>query len=281
MTNIITINERINLQSSLDGGQAFRWHNNKGKYRGVIGNQVLTISNENNIIKIENNSMNKENLNKLNLKSYLGLGTNQDYLKIKYKDNKYLSKLINLNDDLKILSQDPWEVIIGFITSSVSNISKIKKCMNSLSILGGDRIGSSDYDYIFPDARKILDIGEENLRKLGFGFRAPYIIDASNKVINKELEIEKIIKYDYKNQLQSLTKVNGIGRKVADCILTYGFSRRDTFPVDRWVRKGLISNLGFNKNLNNEKLAEKARLKFKTDSAYIQQYIFYGEKTSL
>ena len=37
MTNIITINERINLQSSLDGGQAFRWHNNKGKYRGVIG----------------------------------------------------------------------------------------------------------------------------------------------------------------------------------------------------------------------------------------------------
>ena len=84
----------------------------------------------------------------------------------------------------------------------------------------------------------------------------------------------------FQKQLKHLTQVKGIGRKVADCILTYGFSRRDTFPVDRWVRKGLINNLVFGNGLNNEKLAEMGREKFKEDSAYIQQYIFYGEKTN-
>ena len=280
MINIIEINEKINLESSLDGGQAFRWHNNNGQYRGVIENQVLTISVKNNVISIENNSLYKNHISKKKLKSYLGLLSNQDYLRIKYKDDEYISNMIDSNDNLRILNQDPWEVIVGFIASSVSNITKIKKCMNSLSKLGGERIGKLNNDFTFPDANKILSIGEANLRKIGFGFRAPYVIDAAQKVVSKVLIIEELKKQSYKNQLKNLTIVNGIGRKVADCILTYGFSRRDTFPVDRWVRKGLINNLGFNKDLNNEKLAEEARKKFKDDSAYIQQYIFYGEKTN-
>lgn len=280
MIKKIEINEKINLQSSLDGGQAFRWHLIKGKYRGVIGNQVLTISAENNSIYVENNSLNKVDISKKKIKSYLGLLSNPNYLKKKYKDNRYISMMINSNINLRILNQEPWEVIVGFITSSVSNVTKIKKCMNSLSKLGGERIGILDNDFKFPDANKILNIGEENLRKIGFGFRAPYVIDAADKVVNKVIRIEEIKNQDYEEQLKHLTQVNGIGRKVADCILTYGFSRRDTFPVDRWVRKGLINNLGFDKELNNEKLAEMGREKFKEDSAYIQQYIFYGEKTN-
>ncbi len=62
--------------------------------------------------------------------------------------------------------------------------------------------------------------------------------------------------------------------------MTYGYGRRDTFPVDRWVRRGLINNLGYSSKLSNDKLSILAQEKFKNDSAYIQQYIFYGEKTS-
>ena len=85
---------------------------------------------------------------------------------------------------LRILKQDPWETVVCFITSSVSNISKIKKNINDLCLNIGDKVGSGDYDYTFPDPEKIINFGEENLRKLGFGFRSPYIIDASKKVIN-------------------------------------------------------------------------------------------------
>ena len=117
------------------------------------------------------------------------------------------------------------------------------------------------------------------MRKLGFGFRAPYLIDAAMKSLNNSINMDS--KNDqYEEKLSELTNIKGVGRKVADCIMTYGYGRRDTFPVDRWVRKGLIDNLGYSSRLSNDKLSELAQKKFKNDSAYIQQYIFYGEKTS-
>ena len=125
----------------------------------------------------------------------------------------------------------------------------------------------------------LIEIGEKKLRKIGFGFRAPYLIDAANKSINNEININKNSK-SYQNELDELIKIKGVGKKVADCIMTYGYGRRDTFPVDRWVRRGLINNLGYSSKLSNDKLSILAQEKFKNDSAYIQQYIFYGEKTS-
>ena len=145
--------------------------------------------------------------------------------------------------------------------------------------LMGKKIGDGKFDYVFPTDRELIEIGEKNLRKLGFGFRSPYLIDAANKSINKEINTVKN-NDSYDNKLNELIKIKGVGKKVADCIMTYGFERRDAFPVDRWVRRGLINNLGYNNKLSNDKLSVLAQKKYKNDSAYIQQYIFYGEKTS-
>ncbi|MBN32323.1 MAG: hypothetical protein CL906_00185 [Dehalococcoidia bacterium] len=269
----------INLESTLDGGQAFRWHRNGDHYRGVIGNKVYIISNENNLIYLNslNFRMNEKDLKKI--KKYLGLDFNLEEFKNIYKNDYYIYKLINQNFGLRILKQDPWETIVSFITSSVSNILKIKKNINDLCIFNGKKIGDGKFDYVFPTDRELIEIGEKNLRKLGFGFRSPYLIDAANKSINKEISTVKN-NDSYDNKLNELIKIKGVGKKVADCIMTYGFERRDVFPVDRWVRRGLINNLGYNNKLSNDKLSVLAQKKYKNDSAYIQQYIFYGEKTS-
>ena len=269
----------INLESTLDGGQAFRWHRNGDHYRGVIGNKVYIISNENNLIYLNalNFRMNEKDIKKI--KKYLGLDFNLEEFKNIYKNDAYIYKLINQNCGLRILKQDPWETIVSFITSSVSNILKIKKNINDLCIFNGKKIGDGKFDYVFPTDRELIEIGEKNLRKLGFGFRSPYLIDAANKSINKEISTVKN-NDSYDNKLNELIKIKGVGKKVADCIMTYGFERRDAFPVDRWVRRGLINNLGYNNKLSNDKLSVLAQKKYKNDSAYIQQYIFYGEKTS-
>lgn len=36
-----------------------------------------------------------------------------------------------------------------------------------------------------------------------------------------------------------LLTVKGVGPKVADCIVLFGLGRRDSFPVDTWMRKAL------------------------------------------
>ena len=61
--------------------------------------------------------------------------------------------------------------------------------------------------------------------------------------------------------------------------MTYGLHREDVFAVDRWVRRGLVNKLKYNSKFNNDKLSVVARNNFGSFSSYIQQYIFYGEKT--
>ena len=36
---------------------------------------------------------------------------------------------------------------------------------------------------------------------------------------------------------ESLLKIKGVGAKVAECTLLFGFGRVDAFPIDVWVRR--------------------------------------------
>ena len=133
--------------------------------------------------------------------------------------------------------------------------------------------------YLNIGAEQILSFGEEELRKMGFGFRSPYIIDAARRMSIGKLDFRFIEGAEYKDSINYLMEIKGVGKKVADCILTYGIGRRDSFPVDRWVRRGLVGPMRFNSKKTNEQLSDIARTKYGLDSAYVQHYIFYGEKT--
>ena len=81
---------------------------------------------------------------------------------------------------------------------------------------------------------------------------------------------DDLFNFSYEKSLAELTKSTA-GRKVADCIMTYGFQREDVFAVDRWVRS--VNKLNYNSKYNNDKLSVIARV-FGSFSSYIQQYIF-------
>ena len=269
--------KQIDLEATLDGGQAFRWHHYKNGFRGIIGHSVYYIFKKNKNIYVSSDNLDEDKFELI--KNYLDLQYDLNFLARNFKNNLYLSDLFKKYFGLRILKQDPWETMICFITSSVSNISKIKKNINDLCLSVGDKVDNGKYDYTFPGPEKIINFGEENLRKLGFGFRSPYIIDASKKLINKDIIFDDLFNFSYEKSLAELTKINGVGRKVADCIMTYGFQREDVFAVDRWVRRGLVNKLNYNSKYNNDKLSVIARDNFGSFSSYIQQYIFYGEKT--
>ena len=267
----------LDLDSTLDGGQSFRWHKCGEGFNGVIKNKSYFIFKKNKKIFVESDNLNITDHNMII--NYLSLDYNLVNLSKNFNNNLYLYGLFQDYYGLRILKQDPWETIISFITSSVSNISKIKKNINDLCLNNGKKVGKNKYDYSFPTPKNIIDFGENNLRKLGFGFRSPYIIDACQKVLEGDIVVNDIYKLNYDEALGQLTKINGVGRKVADCILTYGYHRNDVFAVDRWVRRGLVNKLCYEDKLQNEKLSIIARNFFGNHSSYVQQYIFFGEKS--
>ena len=42
-------------------------------------------------------------------------------------------------------------------------------------------------------------------------------------------------------------KIKGVGAKVAECTLLYGFGRKEAFPVDVWVKR-IMEKLYFETN---------------------------------
>ena len=75
-----------------------------------------------------------------------------------------------------------------------------------------------------------------------------------------------------------LLKVKGIGKKVADCITLFGYSKTDSFPVDTWIEKIYIQNLNGTQK-DRVKISNELTSKFGALSGYVQQYVFYYKRS--
>ena len=267
------IQENIDLLNTLDSGQSFAWerisNNNKIYFRGFFKNSELLVTESANSISVKIISGYHEKDLDTHFRNYLGDDpfsiTNFNEL---LEDN-ILSPVINRYPRLRILKQDPWECMVGFITSSCSNLERIKYHMKLLRDINQN---------IFPEPNKLYKIGENKLRELGFGFRAPYLINLSKAILDEEISIYDLNNSSYDIALDKLTKIKGIGRKIADCILAYSFNKKESFPVDRHVLKGLIRWYKYPKKIPPEKASDKAKSKFGNLSSHAQQYIFHRQR---
>ena len=96
-------------------------------------------------------------------------------------------------------------------------------------------------------------------------------IDSKIDIISDELK-----KMDTESLRKELVSLSGIGPKVADCILLFGFSRKDVFPVDTWIVKIFHDKFGDTDNRNQ--MREELIKKFGDLSGVAQQYLFYHKR---
>lgn len=169
-----------------------------------------------------------------------------------------MKKAIETGRGIRILKQDGWEALISFIISQNNNIPRIKKLISVLS----EETGSER----FPTPEEILMLGEERLKELKFGFRAGYIIDAAEKVASGSIVLSKIEKMSFDEALEYLTRIKGVGVKVASCTLLFGFGKLSAFPIDVWIKKVI------------DKYFDGVLPDFGEYAGVAQQYLFYNER---
>jgi len=271
--NIFTINSDVDLQNTLDSGQSFAWNKvddkNRIFFQGFYNNYELLIEQKNKQILVEILNDTYENNFIDNFKNYLGDAPSELNNYNLLLNDPIIYPVIKRYPGLRILKQDPWECIVGFITSSCSNLQRIKHHMKSLREINNS---------IFPLPFEIASMGEKKLRELGFGFRAPYIINIAEAILNESIYIDELKMLSYEMALKELIKVKGIGRKIADCILAYSFNKTESFPVDRHVLNGLIRWYKFPEKTNPNKASDIARNMFGDISSHAQQYIFHRQR---
>lgn len=137
---------------------------------------------------------------------------------------------------IRVLKQDGWETLCTFIISQNNNIKRIRGIVERFcQLFGEERNGGFD----FPTAQRLASATPEDLAPLRAGFRAKYLLDAAQKVASAEVDLSLIPQLPYEKASALLQKIHGVGPKVADCTLLFGFYRLEAFPLDVWMKRAM------------------------------------------
>lgn len=223
----------LNLRNTLLCGQAFRWkETEEGIFTGTVkGNTLVVEQKDNEIIFRNTDEGTFLNL----LVPYFDLERDYRAITDGFRSDKYLSAALDEFYGIRILHQEPWEALCSFIISQNNNIPRICGIISRLCESFGTAAGSGEYS--FPDAEVMSRLTEADLSVLRAGFRNKYLLDAAQKVASGEISLDKIYEMPIEDARNELMKIKGVGPKVAECTLLYGFGRLEAFPVDVWVKR--------------------------------------------
>ncbi len=269
MSDLIQIKDDFDLEKIRCSGQIFRMT----KEETPCGESVYSVISKNRLLKIQKKPSKKmsDTFEVSCSKSefyevwadFFDLSRNYVELRSRLSgQNDFIDDAFDFGCGLRILRQDPWEMIVTFIISQRRSMPAIATATNKIcEMFGEEREGF----FSFPEPQKLAEATVADLRKCGVGYRAEYIIDAAQRVASGQLKLEECEKCSDDELFDKLCEIKGVGEKVANCIMLFGFARTSRAPVDVWIKRVIDEEFGgVNPFLN---LGE--------DAGIVQQYMFY------
>lgn len=192
-----------------------------------------------------------------------------DIFEMECDKHQFIHEAMLYGRGLRILRQDPWEMLITFIISQRKNIPAISKSIEMLSSKFGHCI-KTEYEtlYSFPSPLEMSCATDEKLAECDLGYRTPYILDAIQRVLTGSLDLEALLDCNDEQLLETLQEVHGVGKKVANCVALFAYGRTACVPIDIWISRAIENDCEGKSPFNL----------FGKNAGIIQQYVFYYEK---
>lgn len=256
-------------------GQAFRWkREDDNSYTNIAYGRIINVSMDKADIVFKNTNI--EDFERIWF-NYFDLARDYSKIKSRLSRDPILKKAIDHGQGIRILNQEPFEIIISFIISANNQIPRIKGSIARISQDLGEYIG--DYKgveyYSFPSPEKFLNLDGGYIReKYKVGFRADRILETSRIIYGGQIDINRIYELTREEAKDLLMTLPGVGPKVSDCILLFSYGKQNAFPVDVWVKR-LMEYFYLKEDTSNKKIEEYGQRLFGDLSGFAQQYLFY------
>ena len=263
----------FSLNHTLNSGQFFYFYtNNDDGYIIIHRNSIFKVKQIDNVLYYSG-------ISKEELIYFFHLDFNLNLLIHPNIDSHSLA-IITTYKGLRILRQDLWQCIIGFVCSAAANIDKIKTNVELISYYFGEKV---EFDgrmyYLFPEPGALDN--EALLREAKTGYRAKFLYEI-NKIIKNDPELLEKIRSSSKSEARALlTTLPGIGSKIADCILLFALQDYEAFPVDTWVSK-IFNKYYLEEELTPKQIEKVVDYYFPKGNyrGIIQQYLFHYERNN-
>ena len=262
----------IDFKETFASGQTFAFAPNGGGYWGVVDNRPAWADDGQKLIRCRAED-------EAFWRGYFE--PDKDYSDILapfLESDPALAACVKAFAGIRILRQPVWEALCAFIISANNHQRRIESIYRKLSARFGRQIiwGGRSF-YGFPSPEALAGADEQALRESGLGYRAPYMATTAGMVAaGFSLDLDAM---EYGDALKHLTKLSGVGEKVADCVLLFASRHTVAFPVDVWMERVLKAHYGFEGS--RAAMKKEAQLRFGDYAGLLQQYLFHGARTGL
>ncbi len=267
----------INLDYSINSGQVFLWEKYDNTWYGINGSDVVSITDSSNQLR----SFSK------NPMDIFRNGDNSREIFQSITRDKVVKSAVKRFNGLRLLRQDPFQCYISFISSSNSNIQKIRLVLRNLCKKFGTQIRYEEREFfLFPEPDILAKAQKSDLLKCGFGYRTKAVKEAASAVISGRIDFDYLKKTNYQSAKESLLKIFGVGNKIADCIMLFSLEKLDAFPLDRWMIRVLQKYYSDKFPMVNKTITEKTYQSLHNEivdhfgpyAGYSQQFLFKMER---
>jgi N-glycosylase/DNA lyase len=183
---------------------------------------------------------------------------------------------------LRIIRQPKWECLATFICSSMKQVAHIRQISLALRKRFGEQRRIGDHVvYTFPPAQRIARASESALRECALGYRAKNLRATAQLVSSGQADLEAWTMLSDAALRSHLCELPGVGPKIANCVMLFGYERLRTFPIDVWIARVLRQHyFSRGKEMTAQRLREFSETYFGEHGGYAQQYLFHHARMS-
>ena len=178
--------------------------------------------------------------------NYFDLGRNYAALRCSLAgQSSYLDKSLEFGQGIRILHQDPWEMLITFLISQRKSIPAIRTAVERLARCCGEPLSAEgDEVFLFPTPQQLCGLSGAQLMGCGLGYRTRYIQNAAAQASSGTLDLGALAALPDDALFSRLLELDGVGKKVANCVCLFGYGRTAMAPIDVWIQRLIDEEFG-------------------------------------
>jgi len=300
------------LAATLDSGQVFRWRRDGDSWTGVLGRHSLRLTQQADGIHAQAAAPVAD---WHFLREFLQTDVDLAAILRTFPDDEPMRAATGSCPGLRLLRQDPWECLASFILSSTKQIVQIRQIVALLCETFGEPVSMIQttplvgriapraplpanqrvlihddaaqsmrppaLSFSFPTPQRLATATETELRACKMGFRAPSLLAAARAITDGKIDLAGIHTLQYFEARAELMKLRGVGEKIADCVLLFGYGFDSAFPVDVWIERALQELYFPRRRASEKRLLNFAATHFGPHAGYAQQYLFHYMRTKV
>ena len=260
----------FDLEATLGCGQVFHWVREGAGWLGAVGGAALYVEQRGGGLLVPAGMEERA-------ARYLALDHPLAEMCATFPDDPAMAEAARFCCGMRIVRQPAWECVATFITSSMKQVAHIAQISHTLRRRFGVRLewnGREVFDYPVPEA--LARLSEADLRACALGFRAKNLLGAARMIAGGEVDLAQVAEMDDAAARTELCRLPGVGEKVANCALLFGFGRLRAFPIDVWIER-VLRALYFKRKrkVTAQRLREFSADHFGPFGGYAQQYLFH------